>query len=57
MVSRAAALGMPALNFHLDHVAGAQFITCHVMVPLTSLTPRQLAGIPRDPRELSYDTS
>lgn len=61
VVAKAAALGMPGLNFHFDHVAGwkgnefwpscsfcvlrcsgAQFISCHLMVPLTSLTMRQL---------------
>ncbi|CAK9022306.1 Uncharacterized protein C05D11.1 [Durusdinium trenchii] len=46
VVAKAAALGMPGLNFHFDHVAGAQFISCHLMVPLTSLTMRQLELMP-----------
>jgi len=45
-VAQAAAKGVPAMNFHLDHVAGAQFITCHIMVPLTSLSTRQLELLP-----------
>lgn len=45
-VAKAAAKGLPPMNFHLDHVVGAQFITCNIMVPLTSLTTRQLELLP-----------
>ncbi|CAJ1372204.1 unnamed protein product [Effrenium voratum] len=45
-VAEAASVELPSLNFHFDHVAGAQFITCHIMVPITTLTTRQLELLP-----------
>eukprot|EP00927_Polykrikos_kofoidii_P013205 TRINITY_DN15735_c0_g1_i1.p1 TRINITY_DN15735_c0_g1~~TRINITY_DN15735_c0_g1_i1.p1 ORF type:complete len:1115 (+),score=199.42 TRINITY_DN15735_c0_g1_i1:60-3404(+) len=43
----AAATGCkPAPYIQFDHVVGAQFVTCHVMLPTDALTPEQLSLLP-----------
>ncbi|CAE7520442.1 unnamed protein product [Symbiodinium sp. CCMP2592] len=37
---------LPSLAFQFDHVPGAQFVKCHVMLPLAGLTTRQLELLP-----------
>ncbi|CAE7907332.1 unnamed protein product [Symbiodinium necroappetens] len=37
---------LPSLAFQFDHVPGAQFAKCHVMLPLAGLTTRQLELLP-----------
>ncbi|CAK0856196.1 unnamed protein product [Prorocentrum cordatum] len=41
-----AAGGMPACSFQFDHATGAQFVLCVAMLPVGSLTVRQLELLP-----------
>ncbi|CAE8685746.1 unnamed protein product [Polarella glacialis] len=46
LLEQASATGLPAPIFQFDHVSGAQFITCHAMIPLDKLSARSLALLP-----------
>lgn len=37
---------MPSASMQFDHVVGAQFVTCHAMLPTDALTPQQLGLLP-----------
>lgn len=42
----ASSSGLPALSMQFDHIAGAQFAQCHVMLPLGNLSAKQLELLP-----------
>lgn len=41
-----AGAGLPAPHFQFDHCAGAQFVTCNMLLPLEGLSVRQLELLP-----------
>jgi len=46
VLEAAAGTDLPLPKMQFDHVAGAQFVTCHVLVPIDGLAPQQLALLP-----------
>ena len=46
LLEGAGAAGLPAPTIQFDHVAGAQFVQCHVMLPTAGLTVKQLELLP-----------
>lgn len=45
-VSKAVSGHLPSPFFQFDHISGAQFATCSLMLPTSGLSPRQLSLLP-----------